>query len=491
MVRLGALKPNIRFHLLLNVLVVIFITGASYYHTPLNGLKDHLVYLIHLCVLQITLAGALYFLSLHRLLFKVVFSLLFLSLSAFAFWGYSQDLSVTKELLHAIVETKPDIAVDTITWPFFGYLLMASLCLVYVLRQYKKIDPRAYWKLFAPAALLCVSLFYILEQKRPGSLKNRLPYNVYYGVKDYLQQPDLELNFNVHAVRSRTDSIHVVFVLGETVRADHLSLNGYPRQTMPKLEARDRVVSFSKLWTEHTYTGASVPQILTDQNLYDSIGPYTSIYTLAKKAGIGSTWIGNQTLEDSFEPIVQTNDRTILIDAFKSEFSFAKAMDAELLVPLDSILDLPGPQLTTLHTIGSHWWYENRYLEEHRRFTPVIDSKYVPSLDGQAIINSYDNTIVYLDGFLDQLIGRLERLEKPTVMVYVSDHGESLGEGGRWLHAQEGEEAKNPAFIVWYSESFEQNYPEQVSAWPLLKDSPMTTDVIYPFLADLLSIVTH
>ena len=76
-------------------------------------------------------------------------------------------------------------------------------------------------------------------------------------------------------------------------------------------------------------------------------------------------------------------------------------------------------------------------------------------------------------------------------MVYVSDHGESLGEGGRWLHAQEGEEAKNPAFIVWYSESFEQNYPEQVSAWPLLKDSPMTTDVIYPFLADLLSIVTH
>lgn len=491
MVRLSALKPNIRFHLQLNVLVVIFITGASYVHTPLNGWEDRFVYFIHLCILQSTIAGGLYFLSLSRLLFKLLFSLLFLAFSGFAFWGYSQDLSITKELLHAILETKPDIAVDTITWPFAAYLLLATLGLVYILRQYKKTRSRASWMLFTPLALLCVGLFFFMEQMRPGSLKNRLPYNVYYGIKDYASQPQLQLNSDIQAIRTRNDSIHVVFVLGETVRADHLSLNGYHRATMPILEERERVISFSKLWTEHTYTGASVPQILTDQNLQDTIGPYTAIYSLANKAGIGTTWIGNQTLEDSFEPIVNTNDRLILIDAFKSEFSFAKAMDTELFRPLDSILELPGPQLTTLHTIGSHWWYENRYLQQHRHFTPVIDSKYVPSLDAQSIINSYDNTLVYLDDFLNQLIGKLELLDKPTVMVYVSDHGESLGEEGRWLHAQKGDEAKNPGFIVWYSELFECSYPEQTAAWPLLKDSPLTTDVVYPFLADLLSIVTH
>jgi len=488
MVKLNALKPQISFHLWLNVLVVLFITGASYYHTPLFGFEDYFVYFVHLCILQTTVAGGLYLLSLNRLIFKLVFTVLFMSLAAFAFWGYSQDLSITRELLHAIIETKPDIAIDTITWPFVGYLLLCAACVYFIIRRYNRIGPQGNWKVFLPLAIGCIALFFVMEQKRPGSLKNRLPYNVYYGMRAYLDQSELQLNKDIVATRIDSLQVHVVFVLGETVRADHLSLNGYHRETMPRLAKRDRLVSFTDMYTDHTYTGASVPQILTDQKLNDTIGPYTSIYSLAGAAGVRTTWIGNQTLESSFEPIVRTNNDVILIDAFKSEFSFAKAMDMDLLKPLDSLLSRQGSQLTTLHMIGSHWWYENRYLEEHRLFTPVIEGKYVPSLDGEAIINSYDNTLVYLDDFLDRLIGKLERQAIPTVMVYLSDHGESLGEGGRWLHAQEGEESKNPAFIVWYSEAFAQAYPQQAGALPILNDSALTTDVVYPFIAELLSI---
>lgn len=488
MEKLKGLKPQLLFHLLLNTVVVLFITGASYYHTPLEGFKDHAVYLIHLFVLQSTVAGGLYLLSLNRWLFKIGFSVLFLAFGCFSFWAYTQDLSITSSLIQAVFETKPDIVIDVLTWPYLLFIVAMIVTLVLIMKAYAKIRPRAHWKLFFPAALLCCFGFYVMEQKRPGSLKNRLPYNVYYGVQTYMEKPDLELQLDVHAIRKANDSPQVVFVLGETVRADHLSLNGYERTTMPLLEQRSNLTSFPKMFTEHTYTGASVPQILTNQRMYDSIGPYTSIYSLANAAGVGTTWIGNQTLESSFEPIVQTNDEVLLIDAFKSEFSFAKAMDMELLKPLDSILDRPHAQLTTLHMIGSHWWYENRYLEEHRRFTPVIDSKYVPSLDAQALINSYDNTIVYLDDFLDRLIGMLEAIDGPAVMVYLADHGESLGEDGRWLHAQGGDESKNPAFIIWFSDSFADKYPKQAASFELLKDSPMSTDVIYPLIAELLSI---
>lgn len=488
MEKLRSLKSNILFHLLLNVIVVIFITGASYYHTPLEGFKDKAIYFLHLLALQSTVAGILYFLSLQKWLFRIGFSVLFILFCTYSFWAYTQDVSVTPGLVQATLESQPDIVFDVITLPYALFILAALIVLFFLLKFYKSVDPRRGFIVFIIPALLCLGVFFFVENKRPGSLKNRLPYNLVAGVNTYFSEPHLILKTSFSEVKRRQDSIKVVFVLGETVRADHLGINGYHRKTTPLLAAEDNVISFKDLFTSHTYTATSVPQILTDQNLSEEKDSYTSVYSIANLADVTTTWIGNQSLEKSFSPIVETNDEIILVDAYKSEFSFRKALDEALLAPLDATLPKKTEQLITLHMMGSHWWYENRYSDGFRKYTPVIDSKYVPSQSKEQMVNSYDNTILYLDFFLDAVIERLKQEKAPTVMVYISDHGELLGEDGKWLHAQPGKSLENPAFMVWFSDAYTAKYPDVVSELKAKQSSKVTTDIVYPLLLDLLSI---
>lgn len=471
-------------------MVVIFITGASYYHTPLDGFMDKAIYVLHLVVLQTTVAGIIYFLSLNTWIFRIVFSALFLSYCCFSFWSYSQDVSVTSGLIQAVLESKSDIVIDVITLPYILFFIAAMIALFFIVKFHSKINSKKGFIIFSILAIGCIALYFFVENKRPGTLKNRLPYNVYFGLEEYYKKPELQLNTAIPNVVRTKDSIKVVFVLGETVRADHLSMNGYERSTTPLLEMEPNVISLTKLHTDHTYTGKSVPQILTDQNLADAERPLTSLYSVVNKANMQTTWIGNQTLEESFAPITETNSSVILVDKFKSEFSFNKELDEVMLQPMDSVLKTSTSQLITLHMIGSHWWYENRYSEKFRKYTPVIDSKYVPSQSKEQMINSYDNTILYLDYFLSEVIHKLKTEDVPTAMVYVSDHGELLGENGRWLHAQGGDVLKNPAYIFWFSDSFRSKYNKEVEELSAIKNEPITTDDVYFRLLQILGIST-
>ncbi len=486
------IKQVVLFQLLLNGTVVVFITLASYIHIPLTGLKDVGVYLFHLFLLQLTVSGFLYLLSLQRWMFKVIFPFLFLSLSSFSFWVYTQDISVTMPLIQSVLETKPDIAIDLITAPFLLYLSFSVVALFFIFRQYKKINPLAGFKRLLLPALACIFLFSMIENKRYGTLKNRLPYNVFYGLLAYYQQPKLQLNHKTPPISYVNDSLTVVFVLGETVRADHLSINGYKRNTTPNLFFHQKqIISFKNLFTSNSYTGASVPQILTNKRLNDTINQFISVFSVANNAEFKTIWIGNQTLEKSFYPIVKTNQQTVLIDKYKSVFSFNKKLDEEMLPVLDSVLNTSSRQLITVHMIGSHWWYENRYSSEFKKYTPVIASKHIPSLSSTQIINSYDNTIVYLDYFLDEIIQRLEERKSPSVLFYVSDHGEFLGENGKWLHAQAGEATSNPAYIIWFSKKYIEKYPDKISLLKTIKNNQLTTDVIFYELLNILDITYH
>jgi glucan phosphoethanolaminetransferase (alkaline phosphatase superfamily) len=479
MEKLKKLKPVLLFHLLVNSAVILFITGASYYHIPLDGFKDTAIYILHLLLLQITVAGFIYFLSLDKWVFRICFTALFLLYCGFSFWAYSQDVSITLPLIQSVLETKVDIAIDVITLPYAVFFIAAIITLIFIHRRHSKIQHLKWIKILFVPAVLGIVLYFVLEEKRPGSLKNRLPYNLIGGLIEYYEKPSLNLKDNITGLSFRNDSIKMVFVLGETVRADHLGINGYYRNTTPLLSEEPNLISFKNLFTNNTYTGASVPQILTDQDLESNVGEFTSLYTVLNKANFNTTWIGNQTLEKSFAPITNTNDQIILVDKFKSVFSFDKALDETMLISLDSILPAYPRQFITIQMIGSHWWYENRYTEKYRKFTPVIDSKYIPSLSFEQMINSYDNTIVYLDFFLDEIINRLMKEEKPSVMLYVSDHGEHLGEEGKWLHAQGGEAAMNPAYMIWFSERYKERFPDRVAKIKALENTEMKTDIIF------------
>jgi glucan phosphoethanolaminetransferase (alkaline phosphatase superfamily) len=135
-----------------------------------------------------------------------------------------------------------------------------------------------------------------------------------------------------------------------------------------------------------------------------------------------------------------------------------------------------------LHTIGSHWYYNNHFSEKYELFKPITTSRIITQNSSEQIINSYDNTIVYTDFFLDQLIAQLEN--KNALIIYISDHGEVLGENGAWLHAGDNAASKKPACFVWFSDNFAESYPEKINALKTNKDKYYRTDMIFHSILD-------
>lgn len=483
-------KPAFGFHLLLYVLTGIFVTGASYYHLELSGGKDMWMYAVHFLLIQLSVWGIFYFLSLHKILFYGLLLPIFTISALFGFWTYTQDVSPSPAVIQIVMETKPDIAVDMLNYGLILYALALAAAVFLLIKKYRKMPPQALLSPFTLAALIGVSIFYIMEKKRCCTFKRRLPYNIYYSAVEYFKKPPVELmpvSENISA--KTTDKPDIIFVLGESVRADHLQLNQYARPTTPLLAQRKHLVSFSGIFTPHTYTAASVPRILSDASIHDSIiHRVTSIYSVMKRLGYHTSWIGNQSPEKSYEAFINDNDDICLIDKLHSSVSFKKFKDEKLLQVFDTVYRPGTHQFITLHMIGSHWYYDIRYPERYRKFTPVTKSKYIPSNSPEEMLNSYDNTILYLDALMDALIRKIDLPQRDVLLIYLSDHGELLGEHGRWLHAQEIPEGTHPAMFVWYSETFARKHPEAVSALNRNKDTAYSTDIFYHSLLDLLQV---
>lgn len=482
-------KSQIRFHLLLNIIVAAFITFSSYFHLPLNYFSDYSIYFIHFLIVQFTIFGFLYVLSLNKYIFYIGFTFLFTTYSLFSFWIYTLDISVSDAIIQAVLETKLDIAIDLITIPFFLFIVLISFVITFVFIQYKKININQLKSPLAILAIIGITIFYIFNSYGIGNLKWRMPYNLTYGFINYHEKPSIKLLPINKMVDRRSDDINIVFVLGESVRAKNLGINGYVRNTTPFLKQTKNLVSFPNVYTSLTYTAVSVPQIITNKsvNVKTNSNLY-SIYSILNKVDLKTTWIGNQSPEKSYSLFINENDSINLIDKFHSVFSFRKKLDEDLLVPLKGIFNSNNNQFITLQMIGSHWWYENRYTNEFRKFTPIIDSKHIPSLSKDQIINSYDNTILYLDFFLKETIEIIKKSETKTILIYLSDHGEILGENGKWLHAQSDRASTNPAMLVWYSKAFENAYPNKIAALKENSLKNITTDFFFHSILDLINV---
>ncbi|WP_218598243.1 phosphoethanolamine transferase [Polaribacter sp. NJDZ03] len=485
MEKIKVYKKEIQFHLLLNIFVALFITIACYVHVPFGTVKAFFIYVIHFLLLQFSVFGFIYILSLFKRVFILLFPILFLICACLSFWVYTQDISIDFGMIQAISETNLDIAVDVFSWLFLIYILLAMLAVFIILKTYTKLKKNTIKSPLFVLSILGIITFFMVENYRFGALKRRLPYSAFFSVKQYLAKADLILEDVDKHIVSTQDDLHIVFVLGESVRADHLSLNGYHRKTTPLLEHQKNIISYKNIYTPLTYTAISVPQILTDKSIIDTLNTATSLYNVLNKAAFKTTWIGNQSLEKSYKDIVNTNDKIQIIDKFHSVLSFKKEKDLEILNNIDLTKNFKGNKITTLHMIGSHWYYNSRFDENSTVYKPIVTSKYVGSSSKTALINSYDNTILYLDSFLNKIIEDLKKSSKNTILIYLSDHGEILGEDGKWFHPQKHKASENPAMLVWYSENFKQKNPKKVENLNLNKNNSISTDFLFYSILDL------
>ena len=230
----------------------------------------------------------------------------------------------------------------------------------------------------------------------------------------------------------------LVIVVGETVRAQNWGLNGYFRQTTPQLAALD-VVNFSDVTACGSNTEVSVPCMFSSsgRRRYDreQIVNSESLLHVLERAGVETLWRDNQTgCKGVCDGLPFESYRKQRVDPLCDGQT---CRDAVMLQGLhDAIDDSPGDVVVVLHQLGNHGpSYFKRYTTEFRKFVPDCVNPDLGKCTRREIVNAYDNAILATDDFLAEVIRMLAAdASHDTAMIYLSDHGESLGENNVYLH---------------------------------------------------------
>lgn len=228
----------------------------------------------------------------------------------------------------------------------------------------------------------------------------------------------------------------LVIVVGETVRAQSWGLSGYSRNTTPQL-SRLGVVNYRDVSACGSSTEVSLPCMFSDvgRAKYDRklIQRSDSVLHVLARAGVQVAWIDNQS---GCKGVCRGLPFTSYAQAGDPALCDAERCLDEILVKGMSKALASGDQVIVLHQLGNHGpSYYARYPKSFRQFTPTCDTGQLGDCSRQAIVNAYDNAILYTDHVLATLIRRLESdSARDSAVLYVSDHGESLGEGNLYLH---------------------------------------------------------
>lgn len=328
------------------------------------------------------------------------------------------------------------------------------------------------------------------------------PYNLYLETTDILlmRQRQRTLQKQVEDFRfgiapQADESALYVLVIGEAARYDHFSLNGYQRSTTPYLESTEHLISFDSAFSQANLTTYSVPLMLTRAMARDSETAYKerSIVEAFQEAGFRSDMISKQQLHSQFtQRIMNVCDDQY---AYTKPIDVAGNYDGEM---VDKVREFTRDtaQFMVLHSLGCHFRYEQRYPEQYAVYEPVLGQSFSYSMlsepNKDKLINAYDNAILYTDAFLHQLICYMDSLDKPAVMVYMSDHGESFWDDEQklLLHGSYviSKYEYHVPLLVWYSEEYAALHWAKIEAMEQNRTTPLSSDVLFYSLLDLADI---
>lgn len=441
----------------------------------------------------------IFFLTIHRLIFSIFLPFLFLFSALAAYFIYKFKIQITERTIPVFFEATPNeisafLSANLVLWCLFSLLLAFGFVWFFLIHDKKdtKIKRNRIF-VFVVAAFTLSALFF------PGHSQNSqyMPFNYLKSTSNYFLSKYYKIgrqDISNYPSKFPAKDITVVMIIGESARGGHFSLNGYNRDTNPNLSKINNLVSFSSATSCDNLTRMAVPCMLTSatKENKDPSSTETSFISIFRKLGFDTVWIDNQQLKNSF---INTNITEIMNEA-KTIISPEQTTnninyDTNILPFLDGILDKQqGKVLIVIHSAGSHWPYDTHYDEQHQQWNPVCKNSqntrkqstvpikcntdtwlnscgYVYEMsrcDRQSLINSYDNTILQTDHFISEVINRLAG--RNAILLYSSDHGESLGEDGFFLHGQGSETNARPEqfdvpMIFWGSDEFIKNNPDK------------------------------
>ncbi len=452
---------------------------------PLEGMN--IVYIFSIALVLYTLIVFLLNLVNTKYTIKPILVLVFLLSSIAAYAMDTFGVVINDIMIQNVMETNTGEASDLLTVKVVVYFLIfgvfPSVLVVLSKVQYGSFKKELFSriKVFILSLLvifltiLAFSRFYssFFREHKPLRYYTNPTYYIYslgkYIHRKYLVKPipfeHLGLDAKVESTTKKPKL--VIMVVGESARAADFELNGYKRDTNPNLIKLKDLIDFGNVYSCGTETAVSVPCMFSRLSRSDykdaKAKAMDTVIDILNHAKINLLWKDN----NSDSKGVATRIKNYIDVKNSKDPKYCKdgeCYDMILLKGLQKFVNShKGDIFIVLHQMGSHGpAYYKRYPKSFEKFKPACHSNQLEDCTRQEIKNAYDNTILYTDYFLSQVIKFLKENSKThaTAMLYMSDHGESLGENGIYLHSMPyfiaPEYQKHIGAMMWLSNSFKK-----------------------------------
>ena len=513
------------FNLLLAIWLGVFLNIAFFEKirmlTPYNGVKAGLFVVASIIIVVAAYNFIFQFFNWKWTAKPLAIALVFIG--GFAAYAVNTlGVLITSDQIQNLMQTDIAEARDTWSWHLLTWTLgMTVVPIIVILMMKIKPEPiirQLLHKVIASVVSLAMVLgllfvFYvdfaaIFRENR--DLKGMIsPQNMIASFASYYKKKAPKENlplvvYGEDAVMQKAQATSLpklmVLVVGETARAENFSLNGYSKNTNPKLSQQD-ILNFSQVSSCGTATAVSVPCMFSGmprKEYEERLASHREgLLDIAQRAGYQVTWIDNNSgckgtcdRVNQFkipEPLQQKwcKDKEcfddILIDSFKAYLAT---------IPQDD----NRPRLIVLHQMGSHGpAYYKRVPAQFKVFKPTCDTNAIQGCSRDALLNSYDNTLLYTDYVLDSLIETLKNTTKyQTALWYLSDHGESTGESGMYLHgapyAIAPTQQTHIPMLMWFSTVWQHQAKQQIKCLAQQGRQELSQDNLFPTMLSLLDV---
>ncbi|MFL1781362.1 Phosphoethanolamine transferase [Candidatus Hepatincolaceae symbiont of Richtersius coronifer] len=347
------------------------------------------------------------------------------------------------------------------------------------------------------------SLFTFIEKIGFNYNIELIPVNYVYNLVKYLTvvnssvtYKNLITQYPFNLTSKSKEPYNIVLIIGETARNANFSLGDYKRETNPLLKQQKNLVYYSSFYSCNTGTILSVSCLLSYRSgeefrkylpfsLTNEVASFSEIFN----AFDFETYLISTNAYRPKDPMFSHIKEVQNIYYFPYKMGFK---DGDLIIKLQEIISKGKKnKLIILHTMGSHFQYSARYPEGFAKWKPVCNEASEKLAFGActsaALINEYDNSILYTDFVLNSMMQLLE--EQSSMLLYVSDHGENLGEGNRYLHGSDYAQAYkgelNIPGIIWFSDKWLKTFGEaQFNNAFVKKTSTLNHDFVFHSILD-------
>ncbi|WP_449466261.1 phosphoethanolamine transferase [Stenotrophomonas humi] len=472
---------------------ILILLASAFFALACNGLfwrsamathPGSVVFATSLFALLLSVHALLFGLLLWRWNAKVLLTVLFITTAFAVHYMNSYNVYLDADMLRNVLATdrkeSSELMTPALLLPLLGYAVLPTLLLWRVRIRKRSVGRTLLWRVAFLLGVVIVGGTGTMAsfQDISALMRNHrevrylaTPINYLIALRQNMsnaspirRQPKQAIGSDAKALpRAATSKPRLlVLVVGETVRAQNWGLNGYARQTTPEL-SQTGAINFPDMHSCGTSTEVSLPCMFSPFGRHDydeqKIRDHQSLLHVLEHAGISTLWRDNQSgckgvCEDL--QIERLDD-----DTLPGLCADGRCMDEILLNDLATqVRAKPGDRVVVLHQLGNHGpSYFQRYPAQFRQFTPTCETADLGKCSRDDIVNSYDNAIRYTDHFLSRTIAALRGMDDyDTAMIYLSDHGESLGEKGLYLHgmpyAIAPEEQTRVPMLMWFSPGF-------------------------------------